>query len=154
MIPICILSATPCIQPIGLAHNRERNRPCPTQQLSSPLEGFSPVSYFEKGIAEQGDPRYAVAYRGKTYHLASAQQVQAFNANPERYLPAYDGWCAYGCAIDKKFPVDPRNFKLVNGRLFLFLKKPEIDAREKWNEGSEREQTRKADAFWKTQAGE
>ena len=115
------------------------------------LEGYSPVSYFEKGAPEKGDARYAVAHGGKTYHLASPQQVQQFNANPAKFLPAYDGWCAFGCAIDKKFPVDPRNFKIVDGRLFLFLKKPDIDALEKWNEGDEREQTRKADAYWKTQ---
>jgi YHS domain-containing protein len=116
------------------------------------LQGFSPVSYFEKKIAEPGDPRYAATHRGQTYHLASPEQVRAFKADPEKYLPAYDGFCAFGCAIDKKFPVDPRNFKLVDGRLFLFLKNPDIDAREKWNEGDEAEQTRKADAFWETQA--
>ena len=115
------------------------------------IEGLSPVSYFEKGVAEEGDPRYAASYRGQTYHLASPQQVQAFNANPAKYLPAFDGYCAFGCAIDKKFPVDPRHFKLVNGRLFLFLKNADIDALEKWNEGDEVAQTRKADAYWGTQ---
>ena len=69
------------------------------------IEGYSPVSYFEKGVAEKGDARYAVNYRGVIYHLASAEQVRTFNAGPAKYEPAYDGWCAYGAAIGKKFAV-------------------------------------------------
>src|SRR6266516_7443614 len=114
------------------------------------IEGYSPVSYFEKGVAEKGDPRYAVNYRGVIYHLGSAEQVKTFNADPAKYEPAYDGWCAYGAAIGKKFPIDPQRFKIVGGRLFLFLRNEKVDALDLWNQGDEADLTCKADAFWKT----
>ena len=118
------------------------------------IEGYSPVSYVEKGLAEKGKSKYAVKHRGITYYLTSADQVQKFNADPDKYVPAYGGWCAYGCAIGKKFPVDPETFKIVNGRLLLFLKDDKVDARRLWNQGIELEQTEKADDFWHSLTGE
>lgn len=96
------------------------------------IGGYSPVSYFEKGRAELGSPDHAVRQDGKTYHLASAEQAKAFRANPEKYLPAHGGACAYGVSIGKTFPVDPTSFKIVDGRLLLFLKNDEVDARQLW----------------------
>ena len=96
------------------------------------LGGYSPVSYFEKGRAELGKPEHAVEHDNKLYHLASSEQAQAFRADPNRYLPAHGGVCAYGVTVGKTFPVDPTNFKIVAGRLLLFLKNDEVDARELW----------------------
>lgn len=96
------------------------------------IDGYSPVSYFEKGIAERGSAEHAVAHDGKTYHLASASQAEMFAADPNKYLPAHDGACAFGATKGETFPVDPTNFKIVDGRLLLFLKNDEVDARELW----------------------
>jgi hypothetical protein len=117
------------------------------------LGGYSPVSYLDRGKAEKGDPRFAAVHEGATYHLTSAAQVEKFNADPARYAPAYHGWCAYGMAIGKTFPIDPRSFKIVDGRLFLFLKEADVDALALWNKGDDQEQTKKADAHFKTVAG-
>src|SRR5438128_2227452 len=97
------------------------------------LEGYSPVSYFEAGKAEMGKAEYAVNHDGATYHFASAAQRETFRANPGKYLPAYNGWCAFGMAIEKTFPIDPKRFKIVDGRLLLFLKNEKVDALELWN---------------------
>ncbi|MCA9296561.1 MAG: hypothetical protein KC983_08585, partial [Phycisphaerales bacterium] len=72
---------------------------------------------------------------------------------PKSYLPAYGGWCALGMAIQDKFPVDPTAFKIVDGRLLLFLSNEQIKALDLWNDGDEQELLRKADAHWKTVAG-
>ena len=96
------------------------------------IGGYSPVSYFEKQRAEVGSLDHAVTHDGKTYHLASAEQAETFRANPQKYVPAYGGWCAYGTSVGEKFPVDPENFKIVDSRLLLFLKNDEVDARELW----------------------
>ncbi len=101
-----------------------------TKQVA--IGGYSPVSYFEQGRAELGSPQHAVEHDGKLYHLASAEQAKTFRANPDRFLPAHDGVCAYGVTVGKSFPVDPTNFKIVDGRLLLFLKNDEVDARELW----------------------
>lgn len=105
-----------------------------TASESNPLAigGYSPVSYFEKGCAELGSSRHAVEHGGRVYHLASAEQAEAFRASPDKFLPAHGGVCAYGVTVGETFPVDPTNFKVVDGRLLLFLKNDEVDARELW----------------------
>ncbi len=111
------------------------------------LEGFSPVSYFD-GRAERGSALFAVEHDGVTYHLTDARQVAAFQRDPARFVPAFGGWCAFGMAVSDKFPVDPTSFQVVDGKLFLFLRNANIDARELWNQGDERELLEKANAHW------
>lgn len=98
------------------------------------IGGYSPVSYFEHGRAELGSPQYAVSYHGNSYYLTSADQANKFLANPEAYLPAHEGACAYGAEKGKTFPVDPTSFKIVDDRLLLFLKNDEVDACALWEQ--------------------
>jgi hypothetical protein len=52
-----------------------------------------------------------------------------FEAKPEKYMPAYGGYCAYGVAVGKKFVVDPEAWKIVDGNLYLNLDR---DIQKKW----------------------
>ena len=56
-------------------------------------------------------------------------------------------------SVEDKFPIDPRNFKIVHGKLNLFLKNKDIDARELWNKGDEKELIQKSTAHWKKAGG-
>ena len=51
-------------------------------------------------------------------------------------------------SIQDKFPVDPTNFKIVDGRLMVFLRNKGIDALDLWNKGNESQLRAKADAHW------
>lgn len=117
------------------------------------IGGYSPVSYFTRGRAERGSKDFAVEYRGITYRLTSGEQVEMFKADPEKYVPAYGGWCALGMAVQDKFPVDPTAFKIVDDRLMLFLRNTDIDALQLWSQGDEAEYVDKADAHWKKVSG-
>ncbi len=113
------------------------------------LGGYCPVAYFAANKPVRGRPEYASTYNGVTYHLVSADAKEAFDRNPEKYIPAFGGWCAFGMSIQDKFPVDPTNFKIVNGRLMVFLRNSSIDARELWTKGDESQLIAKAEAHWK-----
>lgn len=112
------------------------------------LEGYCPVAYFAVNKPLKGDAKYAVDYKDVTYYLVSADAKAAFEKSPEKFIPAYGGWCALGMAVGDKFPVDPTNFKIVNGKLNLFLRNKKVDALELWNKGSEAEYATKAAAHW------
>ncbi len=113
------------------------------------LEGYCPVAYFAVNKPVKGKPEYASTHNGVTYYLVSADAKKAFDANPDKYIPAFGGWCAFGMAVQDKFPVDPRNFKIVDGRLLVFLKNRGVDARKLWNNGDEKSNIAKAEAHWK-----
>ncbi len=117
------------------------------------IEGYCPVTYFTEGQAQPGDPQITATHNNVDYRFASESAREAFQQNPDRYIPAFGGWCAFGMAIEDKFPVDPTNFKIVDGRLFLFLRNPGVDALELWNNGNEQEQTEAAESHWETVSG-
>ena len=117
------------------------------------LEGYCPVAYFAVNKPVRGKPEFASDYKGITYHFVSAEARDEFDANPEKYVPAYGGWCAFGMAVEDKFPVDPTSFKIVDGRLMLFLQNDGVDALDLWNDGNETELATKADQHWKKVQG-
>ena len=78
----------------GFANSQAFKKDVATRdQLMPAIGGYSPVSYFTKGIAEQGQVEFAVMYDGSTYLLASAEQVNLFNDNPTKYRPKYTSRC-------------------------------------------------------------
>ncbi len=113
------------------------------------IDGYCPVTYHTQGKAVKGDRTLAVQHKDLWYFPANTEAKRLFEASPEKYIPAYGGWCAFGMSIEDKFPVDPTNFKIVNGRLMLFLKNKNIDALTLWNKGDASELTSKANAHWK-----
>jgi len=108
------------------------------------IGGYSPVSYFEHG-PELGKSDFAATHEGLTYYLTSEEQRAKFKTHPEKYVPAFGGLCAFGQSIEKHFVVDPTSYKIVDGRLLLFLKNSDLDALKLWNQGNERELLEKAD---------
>lgn len=113
------------------------------------LEGYCPVAYFAVNKPLRGKPEHSSTYDGVTYWFVSADAKQAFDADPQKFVPAYGGWCAFGMSAQDKFPVDPTNFKIVDGRLMLFLKNRNVDALSLWNDGDEKALLANAEAHWK-----
>ena len=85
------------------------------------ISGYDPVSYFTEGTPQRGSGYHVADYKSVTYAFASEEHKDLFEANPEKYTPAYGGWCAYGVAVEKKFVADPTVWKIVNGTLYLNL---------------------------------
>ncbi len=112
------------------------------------LKGHDPVAYFTAGAPKLGAADRISRYRGVTYRFASEENRAAFAASPEKYAPAYGGWCATAMAEGRKVEIDPGNFKITGGRLFLFYKGWLGDAKRDW-ERDEPGLTQKADGAWR-----
>jgi hypothetical protein len=118
------------------------------------VQGYDVVAYVKEQRAVKGDERLAAEYRGVSYRFASAESRDAFIASPTKYLPAYGGWCASAIgAKGEKVSIDPTNFKVKDGRLFLFYKSLFADALKDWNK-HEKAWEPAADGHWKRIAGE
>lgn len=115
------------------------------------LKGHDPVAYFESGKPQPGKPEFTSRYRGVTYRFTSSDSRVKFADNPEKYAPAYGGWCATAMAEGRRVEIDPGNFKVTNGRLFLFYKGWLGDARKEWNKDEEN-LTARADEHWRKTA--
>ncbi|MEL6256205.1 MAG: YHS domain-containing (seleno)protein [Bacteroidota bacterium] len=112
------------------------------------LQGYSPVSYVDLGLAQRGSKSIKSEHEGIAYYFTSEDQKAAFDKNPEKYLPQYGGWCATGIGVGAKFRTDPNKFLLRNGKLYLFLYSMEVDALELWKK-DEAKLTASANKNWK-----
>lgn len=83
------------------------------------LGGYCVVCYFNAGKAVKGAKEFSAEYEGRSYYFVSEGARDAFKEAPGRFLPQYDGWCAYGVTFGKRIPVDPRVFSVVDGKLYL-----------------------------------
>jgi YHS domain-containing protein len=87
------------------------------------LDGYCPVAYLAMEKSVEGDSKYSSTYDGKTYYLANADAKKMFDAEPEKYLPKYDGYCATAVAMGKKMESDPKLFSVYIGSTYLFSNK-------------------------------
>ena len=84
------------------------------------IDGYDPVAYFVDGAPSRGSTDYPVQWSGATWLFASEQHQKLFEENPERYAPAYGGWCAYGVAEGYAAETDPENaWSIHEGKLYL-----------------------------------
>ena len=84
------------------------------------IGGFDPVSYHNASGPLPGRLELAVERDGFTYRFANAENLATFQADPERYLPRYRGWCAATLAMGRLACPDPQNYKVEDGSLLLF----------------------------------
>lgn len=84
------------------------------------IHGYDVVSYFN-GVATQGSPSFEVVYENVRFQFSSEDNATEFDLNPEKYIPAYGGWCATAIGMmNTKLDVTPDSFLIQDGILFLF----------------------------------
>ncbi|MGI9425198.1 MAG: YHS domain-containing (seleno)protein [Hyphomicrobiaceae bacterium] len=68
-----------------------------------------------------GQAKHTHVHDGVAYYFASEETMKQFAATPEKYMPQYGGYCAFGVAVGKKLDGSPRFADIVDGKLYLFL---------------------------------
>ncbi|NIJ42104.1 YHS domain-containing protein [Parvibaculum indicum] len=68
-----------------------------------------------------GRAKFTVERDGVAYYFSSKETMKQFAADPDRYMPQYGGFCAFGVAIGKKLDANPHFADIVDGKLYLFL---------------------------------
>ncbi len=112
------------------------------------LEGYDPVSYFDQKPVE-GKSNLKFTYKGITYLFANPSNLTKFKAAPDKYEPAYGGWCAYAMGeTGEKVKVDPETYKIIDGKLYLFYNFWGNNTLTDWNK-NEKPLKSKGDQNWK-----
>ncbi len=68
-----------------------------------------------------GKAKFTVERDGVAYYFSSKETKARFAADPQRYLPKFGGFCAYGVAFGKKLDASNRYADIVYGKLYVFL---------------------------------
>ncbi|MEM7292081.1 MAG: YHS domain-containing (seleno)protein [Pseudomonadota bacterium] len=91
--------------------------------------GFDVVGYFTQQRAMRGDPAFSFHWQAADWHFVSAEHRDLFAADPERYAPQYGGHCANGLSDGHKVGANPRNWRIIDNRLYFYFSKW---GREQW----------------------
>ena len=83
------------------------------------LAGHDPVAYFTESKPVMGKPMFTAVHNDAIYQFSSAVNRDLFKKTPEQYAPQYGGFCAYGVTLGKKFEIDGKAFKIVDGKLYV-----------------------------------
>jgi len=112
------------------------------------IKGYDPVAYFTQNKAVKGSAKIASQYGGITYYFANQANKKVFDANPAQYEPQYGGWCAYAMGDSgEKIEIDPKTFKINDGKLYLFYNFYFTNTLKSWNK-DEKNLKVKADQNW------
>ncbi len=109
--------------------------------------GYDVVSYFI-GEPEKGSKSIKTSYEGITYRFSSEVNKQKFLDSPEKFAPAYGGWCAYAMGVTgDKVKVDPETYKILDDKLYLFYNFWGNNTLKSWNKDEPGLKTM-ADKYW------
>lgn len=111
--------------------------------------GYDVVCYFT-GKPTIGDKSFSITHHGVSYYFSSQANLDLFKKSPEKFEPTYGGWCAYAMGnTGEKVEIDPKTYKIVDGKLFLFYNAYFTNTLPKWNKDEKNLKT-KADKNWLT----
>jgi YHS domain-containing protein len=83
------------------------------------IRGYDPVAYFTQAKAVPGSNAFVTEWMGAKWKFSSQQHLDAFKASPARYAPQYGGYCAYGVSQGYLVKVDPEQWSVIDGKLYL-----------------------------------
>ena len=85
------------------------------------IRGYDPVAYFKNADAVKGKKEFSYDHENATWYFSSQENLEIFKATPEKYLPQYGGYCAYGASDGDghKAPTQPDAWTVINGKLYF-----------------------------------
>ena len=99
--------------------NFSSNPTLSTDSSGVAMGGADPVSYHSpQGPVWGKAPHYSL-WQGAIWLFESIDNKRLFDQSPEKFMPAYGGFCTPCLAQKHKFHGDPRNWHVHNDRLYL-----------------------------------
>ncbi len=85
-------------------------------------DGADVVAYFSldasaKGV--KGSSGHSTEWNGMRWRFANAENLAAFEANPEKYAPQFGGYCAWAVSQGYTAHGDRNAWSVENGKLYL-----------------------------------
>jgi hypothetical protein len=83
------------------------------------INGYDTVAYFTVGKPVKGLDHLVYEWMGAKWKFSTQAHLDLFKATPEKYAPQYGGYCAYGVTQDNLVKVEPEQFTVREGKLYL-----------------------------------
>jgi hypothetical protein len=115
------------------------------------IGGHDSVSYHLPAVRRDhavlpGDARFTVSHLGALWRFATPESAARFAANPARYVPQYNGFCANALSLDEGLiRTGGAVWEFFDEHLYLFYAER---GRQRWLGGDWMRFRKQADAAW------
>lgn len=89
------------------------------KRTDTAIRGYDPVAYFTDNKPVKGSDQFVHEWMGAKWKFASQDHLDKFKAEPAKYAPQYGGYCAYGIAVGNVVKIEPDQWSVVDGKLYL-----------------------------------
>ncbi len=96
--------------------------------------GYDVVAYFTESKPVEGKDEYQTEYSGADWYFSSMENLEAFQASPEKYAPQYGGYCAWAVYEGNLYKGDPQHWTVLNDKLYLNY---DAEVQTQWNTNRE-----------------
>jgi len=93
------------------------------------IRGYDPVAYHTEMMPVKGNPAFTFEYNDSVWYFSSEENLALFRSDPERYAPAYGGYCAYAMSKGYVVSTDPQAWTVEGEKLYLNYS---LGVRETW----------------------
>lgn len=93
------------------------------------IKGYDTVAYFKENKPVKGSDQFVTTWKGAKWMFASKENLEAFTKEPDKFAPQYGGYCAYGVTQGYLVKIEPEEFKVIDGKLYLNY---DADVSKKW----------------------
>lgn len=83
------------------------------------IRGYDTVAYFTQSKPVEGRDEFSTQWSDATWKFSSQEHLDLFVENPEKYAPQYGGYCAYGVAQMSLVKIEPDQWTIIDGKLYL-----------------------------------
>ena len=83
------------------------------------IRGADPVAFFTQSDFVMGSADHQLMWKGATWQFSSAQNMAAFEANPDAYAPQFGGYCAYAMSKGYIATSVPEAWTVHEDKLYL-----------------------------------
>lgn len=108
------------------------------------IQGYDTVAYFESSKAVLGQKEISTNFKDAVYYFSSENNKALFLKNPDKYVPQFGGFCAYGMSNGYDAPIQAEAFTIVDNKLYLNYN---LKVKEMWLK-EQTERIEKANVNW------
>ncbi len=93
------------------------------------INGYDTVAYFTLSKPVKGLDSLVTEWMSAKWKFSSQAHLDLFKAAPEKYAPQYGGYCAFGVSRGYLVKVEPDQFTVREGKLYLNY---DADVQKQW----------------------
>lgn len=98
------------------------------------IQGYDVVEYYDlekDADPVKGDSEYSHEFNGAIWRFSSAENLAHFIEAPSKFVPAYNGYCAYAASKGYLAKTEPEAWTVVDGVLYFNFN---LDVRKTWSQ--------------------